>query len=337
MIDQDSDTSGDSRLQGLCEWVSSCHGSSDSIESASSDASFRRYFRFRYGGTSFIGMDAPPPQENCQPFVDIARLLESGQVKVPRIVATDIERGYLLLEDLGSQLFIDVLDQENADQMFSDAIDTLIALQEIEVPESLPSYDAALLRRELDLFRDWYLLQHVGVPENHPAIDAFERLCAPLITNALEQPRVLVHRDYMPRNLMISDPNPGVLDFQDAVHGPVSYDVVSLFRDAFISWPEDRVDSWLRLYWQRAQARGLPVMTEWDEFLRRADLMGTQRHLKVIGIFARLCYRDGKSRYLEDTPRFFAYLEATLRRHPDLRALDDLLRVLPLADPGHSA
>lgn len=334
MSDSKTHVDNDPRLQALCEWVAQTQGNPVAVEAASSDASFRRYFRFQYAGYSLIGMDAPPPQEDCRPFVDIAGLLAAGGVRVPRVIATDLRRGYLLLEDLGTKLFIDLLSDENADALFSDAIDSLLKLQHIPVPTDFPCYDRALLQRELDLFRDWYLVHHAKLPSDHAAYSAFEQLCEPLISSALDQPTVLVHRDYMPRNLMIAEQNPGVLDFQDAVCGPISYDPVCLFRDAFISWPEDSVDHWLREYWDRAREQDLPVPANWSAFRRAADLMGAQRHIKVIGIFARLCYRDEKPRYLEDTPRFFEYLRATFRRQRDLTPLGDLLECLDTVPGG---
>ena len=195
----------------------------------------------------------------------------------------------------------------------------------------MPAYDEALLRRELQLFPEWYVQRHLGHALSEAQQVAWERICRLLIDSALAQPRVLVHRDYMPRNLMISEPNPGVLDFQDAVLGPVSYDITSLFKDAFLSWPEPQVQAWLEVYWGRARAAGVALPDSFEEFLRASDLMGVQRHLKVIGIFARICHRDGKPRYLADVPRFFAYIEAVLARRPELGELQQLIAELPKA------
>ncbi|MGB8972720.1 MAG: phosphotransferase, partial [Pseudomonas capeferrum] len=274
-----------------------------SLTAASSDASFRRYFRWQGAGHSFVIMDAPPPQENCRPFVAIDHLLASASVHVPVIHAQDLERGFLLLGDLGHQTYLDIIDGQNADGLFSDAIDALLAFQRLPMDAPLPSYDDALLRREVELFPEWYVGRELGLAFSEAQKAAWQRVSQALIDSALAQPKVLVHRDYMPRNLMHSTPNPGVLDFQDAVYGPVTYDITCLFKDAFLSWPQARVDGWLRDYWQKAQAAGIPVQADFEAFQRASDLMGVQRHLKVIGIFARICHRDGKPRYLADVPR----------------------------------
>ncbi|UIP86401.1 aminoglycoside phosphotransferase family protein [Pseudomonas phenolilytica] len=302
------------------------------LTAASSDASFRRYFRWEGNGRSLIVMDAPPPQEDCRPFVKIAGLLAAAGVHVPQVLAADLERGFLLLSDLGRQTYLDVIDADNADRLFADAIDALLTFQRQPLQVPMPLYDEALLRRELQLFPEWYVQRHLGCTFDDGQQQAWERVCGVLIDSALAQPRVLVHRDYMPRNLMLSEPNPGVLDFQDAVLGPVTYDITSLFKDAFVSWPEARVQGWLRDYWQKARDAGIAVPDSFEELQRASDLMGVQRHLKVIGIFARICHRDGKPRYLADVPRFFAYIETVLARRPELAELATLLRSLP-AEP----
>ncbi|MAK85478.1 MAG: aminoglycoside phosphotransferase [Pseudomonas sp.] len=301
------------------------------LTAASSDASFRRYFRWQGGERSLIVMDAPPPQEDCRPFVKVAQMLDQAGVHVPQILASDLERGFLLLTDLGGQTYLDVIDQSNAGQLFEDAVEVLLKFQLHPVTQPMPAYDEALLRRELQLFPEWYVQRHLGHTLTEAQQAAWERICRQLIDSALAQPRVLVHRDYMPRNLMISEPNPGVLDFQDAVLGPVSYDITSLFKDAFLSWPEAQVRAWLEGYWHKARAAGVTLPESLGEFLRASDLMGLQRHLKVIGIFARICHRDGKPRYLADVPRFFAYIEAVLARRPELAELQQLLAELPQA------
>jgi len=298
------------------------------LTAASSDASFRRYFRWEGGGKSFIVMDAPPPQENCKPFVDIAFLLAKSGINVPKIYAEDLERGFLLLNDLGNKTYLDVIDSENADNLFNDALQALLAFQQLPMIAPLPSYDVALLRRELELFPEWYVKRELGIEFDAAQQVLWQQVSELLIDSALAQPKVLVHRDYMPRNLMLSEPNPGVLDFQDAVYGPVTYDVTCLFKDAFLSWPQERVHGWLESYWQQAGALGIPVQPDFEDFLRASDLMGVQRHLKVIGIFARICHRDGKPRYLGDVPRFFAYIEAVIARRPELAELDVLLASL---------
>ncbi|MBM3108260.1 phosphotransferase [Pseudomonas sp. P66] len=302
-----------------------------SLTAASSDASFRRYFRWQAEGRSFVVMDAPPPQENCRPFVDIDHLLAAAKVNVPVIHAQDLERGFLLLSDLGTQTYLDVINADNADGLFDDAIEALLALQQLPMQAPLPSYDVALLRRELELFPEWYVGRELGVAFTDVQLAAWQRISTVLIDSALAQPKVLVHRDYMPRNLMQSVPNPGVLDFQDAVYGPVTYDITCLFKDAFLSWPQARVQGWLEDYWQRAQAKGIPVQADFEDFHRASDLMGVQRHLKVIGIFARICHRDGKPRYLGDVPRFFAYIDEVIARRPELAELDELIESLQAA------
>ncbi|MBV7527841.1 MULTISPECIES: aminoglycoside phosphotransferase family protein [Pseudomonas] len=298
------------------------------LTAASSDASFRRYFRWEGGDKSFIVMDAPPPQENCKPFVDIAFLLAKSGINVPRIYAEDLERGFLLLNDLGNKTYLDVIESENADDLFKDALQALLTFQQLPMVAPLPSYDVALLRRELELFPEWYVKRELGIELDAAQQVLWQQVSELLIDSALAQPKVLVHRDYMPRNLMLSEPNPGVLDFQDAVYGPVTYDVTCLFKDAFLSWPDERVHGWLESYWQQAGALGIPVQPDFEDFLRASDLMGVQRHLKVIGIFARICHRDGKPRYLGDVPRFFAYIDAVIARRPELAELDVLLASL---------
>ena len=300
------------------------------LTAASSDASFRRYFRWEGEGRSFVVMDAPPPQENCRPFVEIADFLRTCLINVPKIYAQDLDHGFLLLNDLGNKTFLDVINSTNADELFKDAIEALLAFQQLPMTEPLPSYDVALLRRELELFPEWYVRAHLGVDFNEQQQAVWQRVSTLLIDSALAQPKVLVHRDFMPRNLMLSIPNPGVLDFQDAVYGPVTYDITCLFKDAFLSWPEERVRNWLQDYWKLALPLGIPVQRDFEEFLRASDLMGVQRHLKVIGIFARICHRDGKPRYLADVPRFFSYIEAVLARRPELAELGELFSSLGL-------
>lgn len=330
----------DSRYENLVSWLDRCLPSvfaargwgvpgTARLTPASSDASFRRYFRWEDGARSLIVMDAPPPQEDCRPFVKVAGLLARAGVHVPEILAADLEQGFLLLPDLGRQTYLEVIDEGNADGLFEDALQALVAFQQLPVADQLPPYDEALLRRELQLFPDWYLARHLGVTLGGAALQAWQDTCDLLVASALAQPRVLVHRDYMPRNLMLSTPNPGVLDFQDAVCGPVSYDVTCLFKDAFLSWPQARVDAWLARYWQLAQAAGIALPASFAEFQRASDLMGAQRHLKVIGIFARICHRDGKPKYLADVPRFFAYLQEVIGRRPELAPLAELLASLP--------
>ena len=317
-------------MRELHEWLGrqlSVPASTLDLRPASADASFRHYYRLALPDRSLIVMDASAESASCRPFVEIARLLAGGGLNVPQILAEDLARGWLLLGDLGRETYLDVLDanENKADALFSAAIAALVDLQRIACPPQLPRYDAALLRRELELFPEWYLQRHLGLQVDSELRAQLDAVFARLIDSALAQPRVLVHRDYMPRNLMVSERLPGVLDFQDAVCGPISYDPICLFKDAFISWPEPRVERWLHEYWQRAQAAGLPVPAAFADFQRDCDLMGAQRHLKVIGIFARICHRDGKPKYLQDVPRFFAYLRGVCARRPELDGLAALL------------
>ncbi|WP_286788975.1 MULTISPECIES: aminoglycoside phosphotransferase family protein [Pseudomonas] len=331
--------SEDVRFTQLCQWLDAClpelfnkkgwgAPGEGELTPASSDASFRRYFRWECDGRTLIVMDAPPPQEDCRPFVHVAALLAEAGVHVPEILAQDIEQGFLLLDDLGRQTYLDVLTSDNADALFNDALNALLTYQVLPTEGHLPEYNRALLARELQLFPDWYVRYVLDHRLDAAQQDAWESVCELLIDSALAQPRVLVHRDYMPRNLMVSMPNPGVLDFQDAVYGPITYDVTCLFKDAFLSWPEERVRGWIETYWTRARQQGLPVGEDFEDFYRASDLMGVQRHLKVIGIFARICHRDGKPKYLADVPRFFAYIEAVIARRPELAPLKALLAEL---------
>ncbi len=307
-----------------------------SLSPASSDASFRRYFRWQAGERTFIVMDAPPPQEDCRPFVRMAQLLADAGVHVPQVLLADLPRGFLLLSDLGRQTYLDVISADNADALFEDALQALVAFQRLPRPAEFAEYDRALLARELQLFPDWYVARELRAEFSAAQQQAWARICDLLIDSALAQPQVLVHRDYMPRNLMLSTPNPGVLDFQDAVWGPVTYDVTSLFKDAFLSWPQARVETWLQRYYQLAGEAGIVLPSSFAEFQRASDLMGVQRHLKVIGIFARICHRDGKPKYLGDVPRFFAYIDEVLSRRPELVELGQLLAQLrqPAATPA---
>ena len=301
---------------------------------ASADASFRRYFRVTANGVSWIVMDAPPAQEDCRPFLKVGALLHAAGVNVPQVVAQDLEQGFLLLSDLGRQTYLDVIDDANADALFAPAIEALIRWQQASQPGVLPDYDRALLARELALFPDWYLARHLDIRLSGADLADWNLVCERLIDAALAQPKVFVHRDYMPRNLMLSAPPPavqiGVLDHQDAVYGPIAYDPICLFKDAFLSWPEDRVDGWLRQYHAAGLAAGLALNTDYAAFRRDADWIGAQRHLKVLGIFARINYRDGKPKYLADTPRFVRYAIDVARAYPELAPLAGLFERLVL-------
>lgn len=297
---------------------------------ASEDASFRRYFRLQQGAGSWVVMDAPPAREDCRPFIAVTTLMQRAGVHVPQILAEDLDRGFLLLADLGRQTFLPVLDEGSADALFTAALEALIRWQQATQEGVLPRYDEALLRRELALFPDWFVARHLGRSFDAQESRLWASICDVLVSSACAQPQVFVHRDFMPRNLMVSEPLPGVLDYQDAVLGPVTYDVISLFKDAFLSWPQSRVDGWLRQYWERAREVGLPVMSAFEAFALAAERMGSQRHLKVLGIFARIRYRDGKPRYLDDAPRFVGYLRDRCRVDPVMAPLGELFDRLGL-------
>ena len=318
---------GDDRRTRLERWLATeLRGARFELTPASEDASFRRYFRATLeDGRSFVAMDAPPDKEDCRPFVRIARLLTQAGVHAPEVHAADLASGFLLLSDLGTRVYLAELNAENADALMGDATDALIRWQRATRQNELPPYDEALLRREMNLFPQWYVARHRGITLSPDQAQALEGIFARLVRSALAQSKVYVHRDYMPRNLMLADPNPGVLDFQDAVIGPISYDLVSLTRDAFISWDEERVLDWSVRYWQKGKKAGLPVDTDFGEFWRALEWMGLQRHLKVLGIFARINYRDGKPKYLRDTPRFLSYARSVATRYRELAPLARLL------------
>lgn len=289
--------------------------------------------------SSVIVMDSPPDKEDVRPWLRIRELLDAGGVRVPRVLAQDVDAGFLLLEDLGADTYLHVIGLHNADALLDAAVTQLLKLQAIPCPDDLPAYDEAMLARELHLFDEWYLGRHLGLSLDGADLEKLDLVYRCLIDSALAQPQLLVHRDYMPRNLMpiagmesdgTATKGPAVLDFQDAVRGPLAYDPISLFKDAFLSWPEDRVDAWLDRYHARATTARLPVPTL-ERFRRDADLMGVQRHLKVIGIFARLHHRDAKPKYLADVPRFFDYLNDVLPKYPELAPLAEIIehRVRP--------
>ena len=293
---------------------------------ASMDAGFRSYWRSS-GQPSRIVMDSPPGLEDVRPWLRMRDVLERGGVRVPHVLAQDVEAGFLLLEDLGTQTYLHVIDDANADTLFDAAVTQMLRLQSIAPPEGLPAYDEALLARELRLFDEWFLSRELGHSLDCATMDSLDGVYRRLIDAALAQPRVLVHRDFMPRNLMPTADGPAVIDFQDAVVGPIAYDALSLFKDAFLSWSESRVDEWVARYHARAVEAGLPV-PDLERFRRDVDWIGVQRHLKVLGIFARLKHRDGKPKYIADAPRFLAYLDDVLPRHPELAPLAEVLHRL---------
>jgi len=331
-----ADTPADARLAALDAWLRSLPAMpSFTLAPASADASFRRYFRATlatpdaHGARTRIAMDAPPPMENCGPFVHVAALLHEARVHAPAILAQDLDRGFLLLEDLGNATYLDALRDGDAHALYMDAIDALVRFQSISREGELPPYDHALLRRELDLFPDWYVTRHLGHELSGTQRASLEAAFAAILDNNLAQPRVFVHRDYHSRNLMVvAAGDPGVIDFQDAVHGPVTYDLVSLLRDAYIEWPEEQQLDWVVRYWERARAAGIPVNTDFGLFWRDFEWMGVQRQVKVLGIFARLAHRDGKSGYLADMPLVMRYLRATCGRYRELAPLFVLLEDL---------
>ncbi|TKR30924.1 aminoglycoside phosphotransferase [Luteimonas gilva] len=294
------------------------------LQRASVDAGFRSYWRTVGVEPSRIVMDSPPGLEDVRPWLRMRDLLEGGGVRVPQVLASDVEGGFLLLEDLGGPTLAKTLDADNADGYFEAAVGQLLKLQSIAPPEGMGEFGEALLQRDAGLFEEWFLRRHLGLALDCGELESLELAQRRLMDNALAQARVLTHRDFMPRNLMPVSPGPAVLDFQDCVRGPIAYDPVSLFKDAFVSWPLARVDGWLARYHARAAKARLPVPA-WDVFLRDADWMGIQRHLKILGIFSRLKHRDGKPHYLRDAPRIVGYLDEVLPRHPQLSALKELL------------
>ena len=299
------------------------------IEPASEDASFRRYFRVRADSRTWVAMDAPPPMEDCRPFVSVLGLLRGAGVRAPALRAADVERGFLLLDDLGSRCYLDVIDEANADSLYADAFAALLDMQCRIGPGQVPPYDERKLRAEVDLFREWFLARHLGIGLDGATSRALDETFEALVRACTEQPRVFVHRDYHSRNLMhLDDRNPGVIDFQDAVDGPITYDLASLLRDVYVRWPEDRVAGWVDAFHERAVARGLAGGAGRERFRRWFDLTGVQRHLKIAGIFARLWHRDGKPRYLDDLPLTLTYLAEVTPRHPETGAVARMLDAL---------
>lgn len=304
-----------------------------SLAPASADASFRRYFRATLaepwgaapGAPSLIVMDAPPANEDCAPFIRVAALLADAGVHAPIVLAQDLDRGYLLLTDLGTTTYAAALTPATAPGLYGDALDALVRWQRASSAGALPAYDETLLRRELDLFPDWYVERHLRRTLSPAQRVALSGVFDAVLANNLAQPRVFVHRDYHSRNLMVASPNPGVLDFQDAVYGPITYDLVSLLRDAYVAWDEALQLDWSIRYWERARRAGLPVHGDFADFWRDFEWMGIQRQLKVLGIFARLDVRDGKSGYVNDMPRVLAYVRAASSRYRELDALTTLL------------
>ena len=317
----------DTRQQELNDWLKLTLPDADfTLTTASADASFRRYFRVHAHNETFIAMDAPPPQENCEPFVRIAKLFGDAGLNVPKVIAQDLERGFLLLNDLGDDTYLSKINADNAPKLYADANNALIKLQLASLPNVLPNYDEALLTREMQLFPDWYIAKHLNVTLDEKQQAVLINTFNVLNKNILAQAQVYVHRDYHSRNLMMTqENNPGILDFQDAVYGAITYDLVSLLKDAYISWDEELIIDWLVRYWQNARKAGLPVPEDFSEFYRDFEYMGAQRHIKVLGIFARLYHRDGKAGYLKDMPLVMDYLRKVCERYVELRPMLRLL------------
>jgi len=324
----------DSRRTELERWVHhDLQMSGATLELLAGDASFRRYFRARHKGHDYVLMDAPPDKEPLDAYLKVTDYFRSAAVHVPEIIAQDTTKGFLLLEDLGDDQYLSCLNEDSADALYDDAIETLIRIQTLPRNE-LPPYDRALLLQELNLFTDWYLERHLQQELGAADQATISQTWEGLIDNALEQPQVAVHRDYHSRNLMVSDPNPGVIDHQDAVWGPITYDLVSLLRDCYIVWPEGRVLKWAKDHYNRARdASILENAVPLDQFLIWFDKMGVQRHLKATGIFARLHHRDGKSAYLRDIPHVLHYVREVCANHPELRAFGELVARLPEPAP----
>ena len=328
----------DKRLEALKEWTTRALGAGQiDIRPASADASFRRYFRVILGQQSLIAMDAPPDKCDMRPYVTIARRFHALGLNVPEVLEEDHERGFFLITDLGRQLYLQNLNEQSVERLYGDALGSLIVLQAgtatDDADKFLPHYDEGLLLREMEIFREWYLGQHLGLKPTAGQNKVLEEVFVQLARVALLQPRVWVHRDYHSRNLMVTRlNNPGILDFQDAVLGPVTYDLVSLLRDCYIAWPRERVEEWVKGYHALALQSGIAVGEDDARFMYWFDLMGVQRHLKAIGIFARLNHRDNKPGYLGDIPRTLGYVQEVSARYPELQPLQVLLGELKL--PG---
>ena len=325
----------DNRQQQLETWLSTALKSAKfTLTTASADASFRRYFRVHVADKTLIAMDAPPTHESCAPFVQVAQLLAEAGLNAPKVLAQDLAQGFLLLSDLGDDTYLSKLNDKTAPELYKNATDALIKMQGISVTGVLPNYDAAMLGREMQLFPDWYVTQHLKTtltPEQQVVLNNTFKL---LSESILAQGQVFVHRDYHSRNLMLTaENNPGILDFQDAVYGAISYDLVSLLKDAYIGWDEEQVIDWAVRYWQPAKKAGLPIPDDFSEFYRDFEWMGAQRHIKVLGIFARLSHRDGKHSYLNDMPIVMAYLRKVCERYVELRPMLRLLNQLEQSQP----
>ncbi len=323
----------DVRLHILIQWLKGLEPSwqldLSSLAPASADASFRRYFRIESKNPKFatlIVMDAPPQHEPLDAFIKVDLLFSKAGINVPEILEQNITEGFLLLSDLGNKTYLALLNDETADALYKDATHALVLMQLASKPDVLPNYDEALLQRELDLFPEWYLKKHLHIELSALQEEQLKKSFELIIENNLAQAKVYVHRDYHSRNLMVTENNnPGVIDFQDAVYGPITYDASSLWRDAYIAWPEERVIDWVIKFWEEGRQSGLPMPIDFGQFYRDFEWMGLQRHLKVLGIFARLFHRDGKEAYLKDIPLVLEYAIAAANRYIELKPLARIL------------
>ncbi|WP_374580195.1 aminoglycoside phosphotransferase family protein [Pseudoduganella sp.] len=327
----------DPRLAELKEWLQGT-GLVDvaTARPASEDASFRRYFRVDVlpahraaHGATLVAMDAPPERENVPAFVKVQGLLAAAGVSVPAIVAENTGRGFLLLSDLGTVTYLQALNHDSAATLYAEALSALVKIQQASQPGVLPEFDRAFMLRELNIFPEWYIGKHLGVTLTEAQQKELDKVFEAILANCLAQPQVYMHRDFHSRNLMWMDAdNPGILDFQDAVYGPITYDAASLLRDAYVAWDEELVLDWVIRYWQHARSAGLPVKKDFDDFYKDFEYMALQRHLKILGIFCRLNYRDGKPMYLGDLPTVMDYVRKTANRYRDLKPLIKLLDTL---------
>ncbi|PUA20459.1 aminoglycoside phosphotransferase family protein [Glaciimonas sp. PCH181] len=325
----------DLRLTQIMAWLSTLESHptvAASIRPASADASFRRYFRIdaidpdAVDGATLIVMDAPQPQEDVRPFIFVAGLFSDAGMSTPKILAQDIEQGFLLLSDFGPTTYLQQLNDDNANALYLEAIDALVSLQTHSKPDVLPEYDRAFLLKELQIFTEWYIGKHLNVTLTAEQSASLDAVFNAILANNMAQPQVYVHRDYHSRNLMaLPTGNPGVLDFQGALYGPITYDLASLLRDVYRPWEEAQVLDWVIRYWERAKRAGLPVAPDIDTFYRDFEYMGLQRHLKILGLFARLNYRDGKAAYMQDLPQVMDYVRKTALRYRELIPLVRLI------------
>ncbi|MFZ6771934.1 aminoglycoside phosphotransferase family protein [Undibacterium sp. SXout7W] len=330
--------SKEQRRLGLLDWLSTLKNhelQTDSLRPASADASFRQFYRIDAGdGRTLIAVDAPPATENSANYIKLAKLFKEIGLTVPEVLESDLEQGFLLATDLGQHTYAHVLNNDTAHKLYLDAIDSLVLMQAQSQPDVLPEYDRAFLERELNIFTEWYIGKHLGVTLTEAQTKTLNKVFDHLLSSAVAQAQVYVHRDFHSRNLMWTEKgNPGIVDFQDAVYGPVTYDLVSLLRDAYVQWDEEMVLDWAIRYWEKARRAGLPVPTDIDSFYRDFEWMGLQRHLKILGIFARLSHRDGKDNFLADIPTVMEYVRKTSHRYkelvPLLRLLDELENTAP--------